>query len=145
MRRHHPQKLAQNQTATFWNNYNLYAKGQIALIQFREGNKTVSSKIIKSLKENSITSDELGMYWKTNVAGYYNYEAPIETQALLIEAFSEIENDIKTIDNLKIWLLKNKQTNRWQTTKATCARRLLRITAAQQPEVNSPKVLDSPT
>lgn len=108
-----------NQTAIYWNTYNLYAKGQIALIQFREGNKTVSSKIIKSLKENSIISDELGMYWKTNVAGYYNHEAPIETQALLIEAFSEIENDIKTIDNLKIWLLKNKQTNRWQTTKAT--------------------------
>jgi len=38
---------------------------------------------------------------------------------LLIEAFSEIENDIQTIDNLKIWLLKNKQTNKWETTKAT--------------------------
>ncbi|CAM1352506.1 alpha-2-macroglobulin family protein [Tenacibaculum insulae] len=108
-----------NQTATYWNAYNLYAKGQIALIQFRADNKSISTKILKSLKENSITSDELGMYWKTNVAGYFNYEAPIETQALLIEAFSEIENDTKTIDNLKIWLLKNKQTNRWQTTKAT--------------------------
>ena len=59
------------------------------------------------------------MYWKSNVAGYRFNEAPIETQALLIEAFSEIENDTKTIDNLKIWLLKNKQTNRWKTTKAT--------------------------
>ena len=38
---------------------------------------------------------------------------------MLIEAFSEIENDIATIDNLKIWLLKNKQTNSWKTTKAT--------------------------
>src|SRR5690606_2396072 len=47
------------------------------------------------------------------------YQAPIETQALLIEAFSEIENDVATIDNLKIWLLKNKQTNKWETTKAT--------------------------
>ena len=112
-------KYYKNQTATYWNNYNLYAKGQIALVQFREGNKTVSTKIIKSLKENSITSNELGMYWKSNVAGYRFYEAPIETQALLIEAFSEIENDTKTIDNLKMWLLKNKQTNRWQTTKAT--------------------------
>ncbi|WP_370408231.1 alpha-2-macroglobulin [Tenacibaculum dicentrarchi] len=108
-----------NQTATFWKDYNLYAQGQIALIQFRNNNKTFASKILKSLKENSITSDELGMYWKSNVAGYYNYQAPIETQSLLIEAFSEIENDTKTVDNLKIWLLKNKQTNRWKTTKAT--------------------------
>ncbi|WBX71882.1 alpha-2-macroglobulin family protein [Tenacibaculum retecalamus] len=112
-------KYYKNQTAAYWNTYNLYAKGQIALIQFRADNQSISTKILKSLKENSITSDELGMYWKTNVAGYYNHEAPIETQALLIETFSEIENDTKTIDNLKIWLLKNKQTNRWKTTKAT--------------------------
>ncbi|MBE7687960.1 alpha-2-macroglobulin [Tenacibaculum finnmarkense genomovar ulcerans] len=107
------------QAATFWKDYNLYAQGQISLIQFRNNNKILASKILKSLKENSITSDELGMYWKSNVAGYYSYQAPIETQSLLIEAFSEIENDTKTVDNLKIWLLKNKQTNRWKTTKAT--------------------------
>ncbi|MBE7697259.1 alpha-2-macroglobulin family protein [Tenacibaculum finnmarkense] len=107
------------QSATFWKDYNLYAQGQISLILFRNDNKILASKILKSLKENSITSDELGMYWKSNVAGYYSYQAPIETQSLLIEAFSEIENDTKTVDNLKIWLLKNKQTNRWKTTKAT--------------------------
>ncbi|MCD8440288.1 alpha-2-macroglobulin family protein [Tenacibaculum finnmarkense] len=113
------------QSATFWKDYNLYAQGQISLIQFRNAkngknnSKILASKILKSLKENSITSDELGMYWKNNVAGYYSYQAPIETQSLLIEAFSEIENDTKTVDNLKIWLLKNKQTNRWKTTKAT--------------------------
>ena len=109
----------QNQTEKYWNDYNLYAKGQIALSLFRTDKKTIANKILKSLKENSITSDELGMYWKANVAGYYNYQAPVETQSLLIETFSEIENDTKTIDNLKIWLLKNKQTNRWKTTKAT--------------------------
>ncbi|MGB0891587.1 MAG: MG2 domain-containing protein, partial [Flavobacteriaceae bacterium] len=108
-----------NQSTVYWNDFNLYGKGQIALIQFRSDNKKVAYKILKSLKENSITSDELGMYWKANVAGYYNYQAPIETQSLLIEAFSEIENDTKTIDNLKIWLLKNKQVSQWKTTKAT--------------------------
>jgi len=59
------------------------------------------------------------MYWKENTAGFLYYQAPVETQALMIETFSEIENDKKTIDNLKIWLLKNKQTNNWKTTKAT--------------------------
>mgnify|MGYP000574936602 CR=1 FL=1 len=108
-----------NQTIKYWNDYNLYAKGQIALSLFRNKEEITANKILKSLKENAIISDELGMYWKTNAAGYYYYQAPIETQALLIETFSEIENDTKTIDNLKIWLLKNKQTNRWKTTKAT--------------------------
>ena len=107
------------QTQTYWNAYNLYAKGQIALALFRNDKKTIANKILKSLKENSITTKELGMYWKSNTAGYYYYQAPVETQALLIEAFSEIERDVETIDNLKVWLLKNKQTNRWKTTKAT--------------------------
>ena len=51
--------------------------------------------------------------------GYWWYQAPIESQAMMIEAFSEIEKDPKTIDDLKTWLLKNKQTNNWKTTKAT--------------------------
>jgi len=108
-----------HQASKHWKEFNIYGKGQIALVQFRNGNKKVANQILKSLKENSISSNELGMYWKANVAGFFNYQAPVETQALLIETFSEIENDIQTIDNLKIWLLKNKQTTRWKTTKAT--------------------------
>ena len=109
----------QNQSIKYWSSYNLYAKGQIALSLFRADKNPEAIRILKSLKENSITSEELGMYWKENAAGYYYYQAPVETQALLIEAFSEIENNTETVDNLKIWLLKNKQTNQWKTTKAT--------------------------
>ncbi|MBP9602356.1 MAG: alpha-2-macroglobulin, partial [Lutibacter sp.] len=108
-----------NQSANFWKDNNLYAKGLIALIQHRKGNKILTTAILKSLKENSIVSEELGMYWKENTASWYWYQAPIETQALLIEVFSEIENDIATVYELKIWLLKNKQTNSWKTTKET--------------------------
>ncbi len=112
-------KYYQAQIQKYWLKRSLYAKGLMALVADRIGDKKTSTKILKSLKENSITSDELGMYWKTNTNSWYWYQAPIETQALLIEAFAEIENDTNTIDNLKIWLLKNKQTNRWKTTKAT--------------------------
>jgi len=107
------------QAQNYWMNRGLYSKGMLALILNRMDDTSTSNKILRSLKENSITSEELGMYWKENTASWYWYQAPIETQALMIEAFGEIENDIKTIDNLKIWLLKNKQTNQWSTTKAT--------------------------
>ncbi len=114
------------QTYKYWKDQGLYTKGMIALIAHRNNNKAVVTKVLSSLKENSISSDELGMYWKSNQASWYWYQAPIETQALLIEAFTEagtvIQSEAKNledIDNLKIWLLKNKQTNRWKTTKAT--------------------------
>ncbi len=107
-----------------WFDYKLYTKGLLALVAKRNDNNAKAEAILRSIKEHAITSDELGMYWKENTASYYWYQAPIETQALLIEAFSEINladanTNTKDIDNLKIWLLKNKQTNRWQTTKAT--------------------------
>lgn len=108
------------QTQKYWKDRGLYSKGMLALIMHRMEDEKTSSKIIKALEENSITSEELGMYWKENTSSWYWYQAPIETQSLLIEAFSEIKpDDIKTVDNLKIWLLKNKQTNQWKTTKAT--------------------------
>jgi hypothetical protein len=109
----------ETQIQKYWLNRSLYAKGLMALTMHRKSDAKTAEKILKSLKENSITSDELGMYWKENTNSWLWYQAPIETQALMIEAFSEIENDITTVDNLKIWLLKNKQTNQWKTTKAT--------------------------
>ena len=108
-----------SQIKKYWLSRLLYAKGLMALVVDRMGDKKTSAKVLKSLKENSITSDELGMYWKENTSSWYWHQASIETQALLIEAFAEIEDDTVTIDNLKIWLLKNKQTNQWKTTKAT--------------------------
>ncbi|HVK46421.1 MAG TPA: hypothetical protein VM488_01225, partial [Pseudobacter sp.] len=51
--------------------------------------------------------------------GYYWYQAPIEKQALLIEAFKEVNNDTKAVEDAKTWLLKQKQTQNWRTTKAT--------------------------
>ncbi|WP_313791481.1 alpha-2-macroglobulin family protein [Lacinutrix neustonica] len=95
-----------SQIKNYWLRRNLYSKGMMALVAHRMDDTMTSEKILNSLKETSITSDELGMYWKENTSSWYWYQAPIETQALMIEAFSEIQNDTKTIDNLKISYLK---------------------------------------
>ncbi len=109
----------QGQAQNYWTKKGLYSKGMLALALYRMNDRTTANKILRSLKENSITNEERGMYWKENTASWYWYQAPIETQALMIEAFSEIQNDTEIVDNLKVWLLKNKQTNQWKTTKAT--------------------------
>lgn len=94
-------------------------QGMIALSLFRSGEVNIANDILRSLQQNSITNEEFGMYWKENAAGYYWYQAPIETHCLLLEAFAEIKKDNAITDNLKTWLLKQKQTNNWRTTKAT--------------------------
>ncbi|TLP82369.1 alpha-2-macroglobulin [Maribacter sp. ACAM166] len=113
-------KYYKRQSQKYWMNQGLYEQGMLALTLHRMDDTKTANTILRSLEENSITSEELGMYWKKNTSSFNWYQAPIETQSLLIAAFSEIHpTDLKTIDNLKVWLLKNKQTNQWSTTKAT--------------------------
>lgn len=102
-----------------WTNQTKFMQGMIAIALHRAGDKTTPNAILKSLKQTAIISEELGMYWKTNQRGWWWHEAPIERQALLIEAFQEISNDVAAVNDLKTWLLKNKQTNNWESTKAT--------------------------
>ncbi|MDX9704763.1 MAG: alpha-2-macroglobulin family protein [Weeksellaceae bacterium] len=100
-------------------NQNLQTQAMLALIYNRFGQKNKAKTLLKSIKDNSVESDEMGMYWKSNKPGWYWYQAPIETQALLIEAFDEVLNDVESVESMKVWLLKNRQTNQWNSTKAT--------------------------
>jgi len=104
-----------------WMLQNIYDQGMIALTMQRYGKPLVAQAIIKSLKETARQSDDMGMYWSQNQPGYFWYQSPIETQSLMIELFTEVGGDQKAVDEMKIWLLRNKQTNSWKTTKATAA------------------------
>ena len=108
------------QAKKYWLNNGKYMQAMIALALHRSNDEATPKAIIRSLKENSITSEELGMYWKEwATGGYYWHQAPIESQAMLIEAFTDIDKNMNTINDLKTWLLKQKQTQNWKTTKAT--------------------------
>lgn len=107
------------QIKKYWLDYDLYSKGLIALILYRNGDVKAAEEIVASLKEFAIKKEDMGMYWKGNERGYFWYQSPIETQALMIEVFNEISVDTPSVEELKIWLLRNKQTNDWKTTKAT--------------------------
>ena len=102
-----------------WLDYSLYQKAQMALIYNRFNQKEFARKITTHLEESSSNNEIDGMYWVENTSGYYWYQSAIETQALIIEAFSEIKNDTKKIDLMKVWLIKNKQAKNWATTKST--------------------------
>lgn len=106
------------QAEKYWLGKGLYQEGLLALALHRNGRKDSAAKIVASLKERATMKEELGMYWPVDW-GYYWYQLPVETQALMVEVFSEVANDAKSVEELRIWLLKNKQTNRWESTKAT--------------------------
>ncbi len=107
-----------DQAQKYWMNRNQYLQAMIALILSRNGDDETADLIMRSLKERSSINEEMGMYWKQD-RGYYWYQAPIETQALLIEAFLEIQKDKAAVSEMKKWLIKQKQTQAWSTAKAS--------------------------
>jgi uncharacterized protein YfaS (alpha-2-macroglobulin family) len=107
------------QIKTQWKDFSLYEKAMAALVLHRFEIKETPNDIITAFKETSSNNEEWGMYWIANKNSWYWYQSPIETQALIIEAFTEIAKDTQSADLIKVWLLKNKQTKSWSNTKAT--------------------------
>ena len=107
------------QARKYWLKQDKSAQAMIAIVMQRSGNTEVYNNILHSLDENAMHNEELGMYWKDNLAGYSCFEAPVETQALMIEAFSLNAKNEDKVDELRTWLLKQKQVQNWATTKAT--------------------------
>jgi uncharacterized protein YfaS (alpha-2-macroglobulin family) len=95
------------------------SQAHLALALQRFGDKTTPRAIMRSLKERSVSNEELGMFWRELELSWWWYRAPIETQALMIEAFAEVAEDAQAVEDCKVWLLKQKQTQDWKTTKAT--------------------------
>jgi hypothetical protein len=95
------------------------SQAHLALALQRFGDKTTALAITRSLKERSVSSEELGMFWRELELSWWWYRAPIETQALMIEVFAEVADDAQAVEDCKVWLLKQKQTQDWKTTKAT--------------------------
>ncbi|PSL36007.1 alpha-2-macroglobulin family protein [Chitinophaga ginsengisoli] len=107
------------QAKKYWMKMDVYPQAMLAIALKKGGDVKTATEIINSLKERAINNDELGMTWKELRGGYWWYQAPVESQAMLIAAFKEVTNDTTAVGDMKTWLLKNKQTNNWNTTKAT--------------------------
>jgi len=102
-----------------WKKQSIYSQAMTALICFRNGDTQLAKEIVANIKSRAQYSEELGMFWKKEGYGYFWYEAPIERQAMLIEAFNTISNDQKSVEQMQLWLLKQKQTQNWPSTKST--------------------------
>lgn len=103
-----------------WQNNSLMNRAQLATaLSVLRPASGVPKLIIKSFDENSKQTDEMGMYWPKNTGGWYWHEAPVETQAAIIEAYSRLGSDKNSIREQQIWLLRQKQTQSWKTTRST--------------------------
>jgi uncharacterized protein YfaS (alpha-2-macroglobulin family) len=107
------------QSNVYWLKNNRYLQAMIALTANRNNDQQLAKDILKSLKENSLRNDEMGIYWKEQYEDYQWNESVIEMQALMVELFTEMKEDKTNINELRKFLLKSKQTQNWKTSRAT--------------------------
>ena len=98
---------------------NRQSKAHVGIALHRLADKETPADIVTSIVEHSVTTEELGMFWRDTEHSWWWYRAPIETQAMMIEMFNEITEDKEAVRECQIWLIKQKQTQAWKTTKAT--------------------------
>jgi len=102
-----------------WKSYNLQTQALMGIDAIRSGNTAFAQKIKNSMLDRATKKPEMGMYWNENTYGYNWNQAMIETQSIIIEFFSKTKGLPNEIDELQLWLLQNKRSNSWETTKST--------------------------
>ena len=98
---------------------NRQSKAHVGIALHRLADKETPADIVTSILEHSVTTEEFGMFWRDTEHSWWWYRAPIETQAMMIEMFNEISQDKEAVRECQVWLIKQKQTQAWKTTKAT--------------------------
>lgn len=105
----------ENRSAT----YSIYEKALIARILQAQGKRTQAEILVRSIKEYTVVTPEMGRYFDTPKAGYAWNGYRIPTQVAAMEAIQCVEKDEKMLEEMKRWLLKQKQVQCWNTPLAT--------------------------
>lgn len=105
----------ENRSAT----YSIYEKALIARILQAQGKRMQAEILVRSIKEYTVVTPEMGRYFDTPKAGYAWNGYRIPTQVAAMEAIQCVEKDEKMLEEMKRWLLKQKQVQCWNTPLAT--------------------------
>ncbi len=100
---------------------NLYKRSLMAMLMQRNGNTKTAQAMVKSLREHAVNKDDLGMYWANNNAYTFIFQSATTVHTFIMDAFNEVGSTGKEMDEMKLWLLKQKQTQVWESTPATAS------------------------
>lgn len=94
-------------------------KAQAAVILQAAGRKADAQAFEASLKEHLVQEKTMGAHFAFN-DGYYSWGMmPVTTHVAAMEALSRFEGNATIMEEMKRWLLKQKQTTQWNTPVAS--------------------------
>jgi hypothetical protein len=100
--------------------FTFFGLHRVALLMSDYGLKDVSDKLLNYLKETSVDSKTQGVYWKQNLDDWGWFSSKVVNHAGALEAFNKLKpNDQKFIEEMKIWLITQKEVNSWGSSRGT--------------------------
>ena len=102
-----------------WTSFGLYERALIAIFLQRVGKEDIVQKIVNSYRQHATISKEMGMYWPNNKAHVFMSLSAISVHTFIMDAFRASGAHADEMDQMKRWLLKQKQTQMWESTHAT--------------------------
>lgn len=99
--------------------YSIGEKAMIGLIMQASGRQRQAQELVQSIKEYTVSTPQMGVYFDTPKASYSwnNYRIPAQVAAM--EAIQQIAPDADMLAGMKLWLLKQKQVQVWESSIAT--------------------------
>ena len=100
--------------------FTFFGLHRLALLFNDYGEKEISKKFLTYLKETSTDTENQGVYWKQNLNDWGWYSSKTINHAGALEAFQKLTpNDINFIEEMKIWLITQKEVNSWGNSRTT--------------------------
>jgi len=94
-------------------------KVQTAVILQKAGHKTEADELIASIKEHLVQTDEMGVHFAFHANPYTWGMMPVPAHVAVMEALREAGGNDALVEEMKLWLLKQKQTTSWDSPVAT--------------------------
>lgn len=100
--------------------FTFFGLHRAALLMNDYGLKDTSDKLMNYLKETSVNSKTQGVYWKQNLDDWGWFSSKVVNHAGALEAFNALKpSDQKFIEDMKIWLITQKEVNSWGSSRGT--------------------------
>ncbi|MCS4300839.1 alpha-2-macroglobulin [Chryseobacterium sp. BIGb0232] len=100
--------------------FTFFGLHRAALLMNDYGVKDVSDKLMNYLKETSTDTKTQGVYWKQNLNDWGWFSSKVVNHAGALEAFNTLKaNDTNFIEDMKIWLVTQKEVNSWGSSRGT--------------------------
>ena len=94
-------------------------KAIAAIVLDKAGRKKEAQEFVASLKEHLTKTDEQGMFFAFNENPYTWGGMQMQAHIDVMEALEQTGGNTDTVEEMKLWLLKQKQTQQWNSPVAT--------------------------